>query len=150
MVVIAETLTMKNSAEQQQQQAVIDRIDRRAIKLDLSRAIQLRTENNLTYQEIADLLGVSKQCVFQGLKRVGITGERDTKSFIERRADILAATQQRVLEHITDERLKKASVSELNMLFGTLYDKERLERGKSTQNHATFSTIVAQACDDQG
>jgi predicted DNA-binding protein YlxM (UPF0122 family) len=128
---------------------VKDAANARTRKIDLSKAIQLRVENGLSYQEIADYFNVNRASVHAALKKVGLTGERDTKVFIERRADILAATQQRVLEHLTEERLKKASVSELNMLFGTLYDKERLERGKSTQNHATFSTIVAQACNDQ-
>ena len=116
--------------------------------IDTAKAIQLRVENNLTHQEIANYFGVSKQRVHQVLKAAGVTGERDVKTFKDCRADIFAGKQMEVLEHLTDERLKKASISELNMLFGTLYDKERLERGKSTQNHATFSTIVAAACNE--
>jgi hypothetical protein len=60
----------------------------------------------------------------------------EVEPFKRHRAEILAGKQAEILKSLTNEELKKASVYQRVGMFGILYDKERLERGQSTQNVA--------------
>ena len=49
-------------------------------------------------------------------------------------------------EERTEDDINKASVRDRTILLGTIYDKERLERGQSTSNVATIlATAVIEA-----
>lgn len=90
-------------------------------------------EEGMGVKEIARELGVSHQNISKRLKKV----QKDVKRFDrwkKYKADVLAWKQKEILDNLTEEDIKKASVREKAVLFGVLYDKERLERGKSTQN----------------
>jgi len=65
-------------------------------------------------------------------------------SYKKNRADILAHDQLVYRSHITEDKLKKASAKDLELMRCMAYDKERLERDESTEN---VSVIVA-AIDD--
>ena len=47
---------------------------------------------------------------------------------------------------LSDDDIKKASARDKAIVFGTLYDKERLERGQSTVN---LASIYSQALEDR-
>lgn len=112
-------------------------------KIDLNKAIDLRIKG-LTYQEIADHFGSCRQSVQERLAPYVDTVEGiDIGSFKDRRADILAAKQQVVLSALNPDKIKEASARDQVIIFGTLYDKERLERGQSTSNAAV---VIASAC----
>ena len=120
-------------------------------KIDLNKAIDLRIKG-LTYQEIADHFGACRQSVQERLAPYVDTVEGiDIGAFKDRRADILAAKQQVVLSALNPDKIKEASARDQVIIFGTLYDKERLERGQSTSNAAV---VIASACrssmDDEG
>lgn len=89
----------------------------------------------LNQTETANLLGCDSSVISRRLKGVDYKPGYLQK-FKEGRADILAFHQQQILKQYTPERLKKAGLTALNACFGTLYDKERLERDKSTVNVA--------------
>lgn len=101
---------------------------------DVSQACNLRINNKLTYAQIGKQFGVSKQAIHRLIKPLLPT--EATKTFKEQRADILANLQLNLLSNVDSVRLKKTGVRDLVVSAGILYDKERLERGQSTQNVA--------------
>jgi len=105
---------------------------RRLSANDKSRAIALRLKKGLTYQEIADILKTSKQTIHRNL--IELIPDTTTEIYRDHRADILSHTQLRLLNNVTNAKLKKASVRDLVVSAGILYDKERLERDLSTAN----------------
>ena len=95
------------------------------------------TNPNLTTRQIGRLTDTTHGAVVVALQKFGITREA-VEEFKSNRADIFAGLQRRVLASFTDEEIKNASVRDKTILMGTLYDKERLERGLSTQNTAVL------------
>jgi predicted DNA-binding protein YlxM (UPF0122 family) len=114
-------------------------------KIDLEKALKLRLVNNNTLQEIADVFGVSRQSIHEALQPYVGNSEINLKTWKDNRADILAVHQSRVLSSLTDSDLEKASARDKAIVFGTLYDKERLERGQSTSNQSVFFHIVQES-----
>ena len=92
--------------------------------------ITLATNTDASAEEIAKTANVSTQAVYQTLERHGIRFKR-LESYKNHRADILAGIQTKILKHIDEDRLKKASAFQLVGSLGLLYDKERIERGLS-------------------
>lgn len=105
-----------------------------------------------TVAEIAAECNVSRQAINQMLLRYGIT-DNVLESFKKGRADIFAGIQESVAASFTEADIKKASVRDRTILLGTLYDKERLERGQSTQNvqslHISCVVAASKAMDEQ-
>ena len=90
---------------------------------------------------MAKSANVSRAAITQTLKRYGI--ERNMlESFKQNRADIMAGIQETVAASLTEDDIKKASVRDKTILFGTLYDKERLERGQSTSNQSIMLRAI--------
>ena len=104
---------------------------KRLTQSDKSKAVDLRLNKALTYQQIADILNTSKQTVHRNLAK--LIPNQTTEIFKKHRADILSHAQVRVLSNVTDAKLKKASARDLIVSAGILYDKERLERGLATE-----------------
>lgn len=124
-----------------------DVLDRKSRKWPLAEAIKLRLENGLTLQQIADHYGVTKNAIWEGFRSAGLGDMEGLTEFKANRGDVLADIQKRVLAALDDDKLKSASARDLATLFGILYDKERLERGQSTQNTSVFQHVIEQACD---
>jgi transposase len=82
----------------------------------------------LSVKETAKMLECSTSNVKQWLKRHNIKPNY-LKQFKEARADLLGYHQSKILNGLTDEKIKKARITEITTAFGTLYDKERTERG---------------------
>lgn len=123
-------------------------IKKRAEKLDMDRLVDLaKTQHDdgtyLSQQEIADKMGCSRPAVTRALQRVPpwILQNRDIEKFKVDRADIFAQAQQLILQFITPDKLRAASIQQLGTLFGIFYDKERLERGQATQHVAEISEL---------
>lgn len=111
-------------------------------KINIRQAIDLRIKG-LSYQEIADYFGVRKQSVHEALQPYGIEMDGSLEVFKEKRADLLAGKQMDCLQALTVEDIQRASPRDKVIIFGTLYDKERLERGQSTVNLAgVFSSAM--------
>jgi hypothetical protein len=96
----------------------------------------------LTLSQTARILGCHISNITRRLQPYGIVPGHLQK-YKEARADILAFYTGMVLEYITPDKLKKSSAAQLAMIYGTLYDKERLERGQSTANIA-YADLVKQ------
>lgn len=118
-------------------------VRKRAERVDLDRLVEIATEKHEdgsypSHQEMADKMGVARVTITRALQRVPEwqLKERDINQFKQDRADIFAAAQQLILKHVTEQKLKAASLQQLGTLFGIFYDKERLERGQATTHVA--------------
>lgn len=96
--------------------------------------IEVATSNpGLSSSEIGKIVGCSHVNVVNTLHRYGIDIQA-TDDYKSKRADVFAGLQQRILSSITDDAIKKTPAIQLVTAASILYDKERLERGESTQN----------------
>ncbi len=105
--------------------------------------LTLATTTPALPSEIARSLNTTDQNVSYTLQRYGISPNR-LKSFKNNRADILAAWQMKLLSYIDIEKLKKAPAGTLVLAACQLYDKERLERGESTENSSIIVKMIQQ------
>ncbi len=110
--------------------------------VDVSSALDLRLNHHLSYSEIAAIQGVSPQAIHGRIKNLLPPDELSV--YKDHRADILAGIQAKLLSHLDDDRLAKASAYQLVGSMGLLYDKERLERGMSTANLSTITASIAE------
>lgn len=94
---------------------------------------------DLTTREIAAIANTDHTHVIKTLQRYGIDREQVDK-YKNCRADILAGLQERLLSSITDADVQKTPAIQRITGAAILYDKERLERGQSTDN---VSVLVA-------
>ena len=106
------------------------------------RIVKLKTSNpTLSERQIADLAGCSKSSVHIALERYGIKPER-IEDYKSNRADIFAGLQDRIIAKLTDAALEKTPAIQLVTAASILYDKERLERGQSTDNQSVIVTHI--------
>jgi hypothetical protein len=109
----------------------------------IKKIVHLSKKNpNLSYQAIGDVVGRDKSTVWRALKRYGIEKQR-TERFKADRSDILAGTQEKLIEIINNdpEKIAKASLRDIGIVYGILDDKERLSRGQATSNVAISAVI---------
>ena len=103
-------------------------------KVDIREALRLKCKG-LSYAKVAEELGVSAGAVHKRIQAL-IPDKNAIEGYKEKKADILADLQLRLLENIDPELIKKSSVRDRVVSAGILIDKERLERGQSTSNMA--------------
>jgi transcriptional regulator with XRE-family HTH domain len=130
---------------------------RTARKLNRKRATELAARG-LTAAEIAEAQGVHRSTVWRFLQSTA--PERQALvEFKKKRGDVFARIQgksldlqERILESIDDRVLSTTTLSQksgllhvLNAQAGTLYDKERLETGKSTSNVSLIGRMMGEA-----
>ena len=109
----------------------------------IERLIELR-KKNLSYPEIAKIVNIHPKNVYIRLKPI-IDDIDNTHLFRKHRTDILSYWQSKIIQSITRADLEKASLRDKIISASILYDKERLESGKSTQNIAYLDMIKASA-----
>ena len=97
---------------------------------------------NLSITETAKLLNSSKSNISERLSKAGYR-PKYLDHYKSNRADILSSYQQIILNSLTPKDLEKAGLSQKMMAFGILYDKERLERDKSTHNISYLDVVKA-------
>lgn len=98
--------------------------------------IEVKTQNpTLTVRQIAKICDTGHSHVVQTLQRYNIS-QAEVEDFKANRADILAGLQHRLIKSVTEEDIKKAPLGSRVLAAAQLYDKERLEVGKTTSNIA--------------
>lgn len=85
----------------------------------------------------AEELGVTRDAV-QKRKALLPKGAlaMDLDTYKKTRADIFADFQRTLLQYVTPEKMKSASLQQIGTLFGIMYDKERLEKNLATEHIA--------------
>jgi len=100
--------------------------------IPIAKIIELR-KKNLTYDEIGKILDCTRQNIEQRLH--GYKQSIDSlKSVKDHRADTLAVVGDTILNSLTAGDIKKSTGYQKVGMYSLLYDKERLERGQSTEN----------------
>ena len=112
---------------------LLDQVDDSSDKpVSIERLLEYR-KRGLSYAEIGKMAGVSKQAIHQRLQPYKDAID-NLPTFKEYRADLFAVQQSRLLNSLTDKDIKKMAPASRITSAAIMYDKERLERGKSTEN----------------
>jgi hypothetical protein len=134
------------------------RRSRSARKLDRQTALEQKARG-LSNGEIASLQQVNISTVRRFMDRMQ-PELGAVEDFKNGRANVLARiqskaldVQERLIDSLGEERVltaltpsqKSALLFSTNTVFGTLFDKERLETGKSTQNHSVIARMMGDA-----
>jgi len=112
--------------------------------ITIEEIVHLIEVEGLNITQTAKRLGCDKSNISDHLRRNNITPGY-LQNFKQNRANYLALKQAEILKSISCEDIKKASLVQKTKALGTLYDKERMERGQSTMNIAHAITIERQA-----
>lgn len=107
-------------------------IDKSHKNIPIETIIEYRNRG-LSYAEIAKLTGCSRQNIQQRLEAIEYSKE-DLENFKKNRADVFAFMQSKLINSIDSKTAKEMSPYHRIVSLGILFDKERLERGKSTEN----------------
>ena len=133
---------------------------RRRAKLDEAQVNRMALLG-LKQSEIAQHQGVDPSVISRYLAERKIT-KSAVDTFRAARADVFADLQSKAIHaqsaiidslfqdgilKALDEKTKAGLMTALNAVSGTIYDKERLETGKSTQNVSTLARILGSAFD---
>jgi len=110
-------------------------------RYDADKIVELSKTTNLTQDQIAKLHDVERSTVSKVLARYGLE-KRNIDDYINNRPEILAGLQDKILQSITIDDIKKAPAAQRTMMYGILYDKERLERGQSTDNIGVIGKLI--------
>ncbi len=130
----------------------IDKRLTREKSYDLGKALKLRLSNRLSYAQIGHMLGAGETAIRRGLSQLEalldipglVSAYKDNEAEVIDSARMLAI--QAVGEQLSDPvRRKKLDISRLTMLFGVLFDKQRLIRGQSTANIKQLSMLITDA-----
>lgn len=101
---------------------------------------------DLTLREIGAIADCNHVTVLTTLRRYGIDSNH-LKEWKNNKADILSGLQHKLLVSITDEDIKKAPLGSRVLAAAQLFDKERIETGKSVSNiqmiHSSIADIKA-------
>ncbi len=111
--------------------------------VDVSTALDLKINHDLSYRKIAAIQGVTHNAIFKRIRH--LLPDEFTETYKANRADILSHLQVTLLSQVDKARLKKISARDAVVSAAILYDKERLERGQSTANMVTFHSSIAAA-----
>jgi hypothetical protein len=97
-------------------------------------------EMGMTHGELADIFGVTREAVSVKAKKLGLQRNKwTTEEFKAKMETAMLDRMQNLLNSMTSDKVDKASLSQLIMAFGILFDKVRLQRGESTQNVAALN-----------
>jgi predicted transcriptional regulator len=108
-------------------------------RVNKDEAVRLKTENKLTYKEIATLQGVSPVAVYKSIK--DLLPNDETKIYQDNKIGILDNLQKRLIQSISDEDIQNMSTKDKITGVAILIDKANLLNGH-TKGLTNFGTIV--------
>lgn len=116
-------------------------------RVDLSAVLKDRYHHRMTYQQIAEKHGVSKQCIHAKLQNFEekLGDPEELRGFQDIEADIQAAIKRKYSSHLLTVDPAKMSAKDAAMVYGIIYDKNRLQTGQSTSNQSVFFHIVGES-----
>lgn len=130
-------------------------------RIDKETAVKM-IEGGKTQVEVAKAFGVSKQAVSKLLQRIQ-PEKQELEQFKRQRGDILNALQHKgidfvnqVLDSLTESEIKALTASQKmdairtgSQMIGIMYDKSRLEQGKSTQNVQSLVSLAVKKANER-
>jgi len=103
-----------------------------------------KREPFMSRREIAKELKVSRNTVDKALGKVSDFKEK-IDLFRKDRGDIVDDKQRLILAAIKSKKVSEAKLRDLAVAYGILFDKNRLERGLSTNNISSWCAIVSES-----
>ena len=115
--------------------------------VDLAACLKDRYHHRMTYQQIAEKYGVSKQCIHAKLQNFQeqLGDPEELRGFQDVEAEIQAAIKRKYSSHLLTADTAKMSPKDAAMVYGIMYDKNRLQTGQSTSNQSVFFHIVSES-----
>ncbi len=107
--------------------------------IPIERLLELK-DKNLSRADMATILGCSKTNVTNRLAGYKST-IKGIDTFKKHKADVLAHLQMETINHITSDKQKDSSATQLVTQLAILIDKERLLRGESSVNMSVATLI---------
>ena len=107
--------------------------------IPISKLIKLRKQG-LSYRQIGKLLGISYSTVADRLKYFDT--DKKYSSFPQIRASLFQQVQEKYIETLMRKPVENSTVRDIASAIAILYDKERLETNKSTENVMTIHRII--------
>lgn len=124
--------------------------DRRSIygRVDTEKALDLKSRG-LSYQDIASIMQVSKQAVYQKIARL-LPNPSDLQAYKDIRPELFATKQALILEHLNEgvvQQMMTRQPGAAALWFNSLYNNERLERGQAShiEEHRTIVATLDEA-----
>lgn len=121
-------------------------------KWDIGQALKMRISKCMTYAQIAKVMDVDEQSIKRGLSPLlSLMGQTDLLAgFRENEASFMDSIRMLALQAMSEQlndpvRRKKMDMMRLNVVYGTLFDKQRLSRGESTVNIHQLTSIITAA-----
>ena len=112
---------------------------------DVIKLYQLRVERGLSFGEIGQMYGVTKQAVYKKLNRLfeHLPNQENIQAFKDNKPTIMDGVTMTLLAQAVDpERLKKGTVNQF-MYGAEIADRiKRLEEGKSTVNIGLKTMLI--------
>jgi transposase len=113
----------------------------RRISDDKKVVVKSLVDAGMSYQKVSEIVGVAKGSITNIVRE--FEASRELVAYYEKnRSDLLAHDQIVYRSYITPDKLEKASARDLEIMRGVCYDKERLERGKSTENVSAIVEMI--------
>lgn len=107
--------------------------------VDIKRALSLRVNNNLSYQEIANILNIKRPTLYKALRPFAdlVKNPETIDAYVSQRPALLNAVEMELVLNLVDkEKLKKATLGNIAYAHDKISTARRLEEGKSTANIA--------------
>ena len=108
-------------------------------KIDINKALELRMKKGLSYKDIGQYFGATKQAAEQALARFSalLLKPGEVAAYRGQKGAILESVEARLLHELVDpSRVEKASLNNVAYALGTVGNMTRLEKGQSTSNVA--------------
>lgn len=112
--------------------------------IDVTKALKLRLEKGLSYDEIGKIFGVTGQAVYQRLNsfKKYIDNPEIIQAFNENKVNILTVVEQELVSNLlAPDKVKKASLNNIAYALQNVSNINRLEQGKSTSNVNIHSLV---------
>ena len=104
--------------------------------------LQLKLKG-LTDQQIANKYGITQQAINKRLQGIyKLIDKESLEAYRENKANLLDSAELQLLSEVLQaSKLKKMSVRDATVSYGIIYDKNRLEKGLSTENTAILDIV---------
>ena len=135
---VAKPVKKKNSKSTK----IVENIDR---SIDVERALKLRIKNRLSFSEIGEQLGVTKQAVQQRLRAFTsyIQDPDIIAAYDSSKPEILSSIEMNLAKLLLDaQKQKGASLNNVAYALGQVHGINRLERNLSTNNSVNLNVEI--------
>ena len=121
---------------------VVSPVVNKSKSAQLKDILQLKLKG-LTDQQIANKYGITQQAINKRLQGIyKLIDKESLEAYRENKANLLDSAELQLLSEVLQaSKLKKMSVRDATVSYGIIYDKNRLEKGLSTENTAILDIV---------